>query len=194
MKLPSQLEALNKIIEILEKNSIEYMLIGGWALPAYGHIRATIDIDLAIAVKQPEKLDHFISELRSNKYQVTFNPKTDHPVFPILDEENMVEMELWQKPDGIDMGAEILKRRRKIRKDNLSFWIIGPEDLIINKLAIPNRSSGDEQDVITVLHRQRDKLDRHYLENRARQAGLLSLLEALEGRITEISHSYDESS
>lgn len=193
MKLPSQLEALNKIIRIFEKNSIEHMLIGGWALPAYGHVRSTIDIDLAIAIKQPEKLDQLISELRSNKYQVTSNPKTNHPVFPILDEENMVEMELWQKPDGIDMGAEILKRRQKRRKDNLSFWIIGPEDLIINKLSRPDRSPGDEQDVITVLHRQRDKLDRHYLENRAKQVGLLSLLEALEEKITEISHSHNES-
>ena len=192
MKLPSQLEALNKIIRILENNSIEYMLIGGWALPAYGHIRATIDIDLAIAIKQPEKLDQLISDLRSKQYQIMFNPKIDHPVFPILDEENKVEMELWQKPDGIDMGAEILKRRRKIRKDNLSFWIISPEDFIINKLSIPNRSPADEEDVITVLHRQRDRLDRRYLENRAKQAGLLSLLEALQDRLTEISHSYDE--
>lgn len=192
MKLPSQLEALNKIIGIFEKNNIEYMLIGGWALPAYGHIRATIDIDLAIAIKQPEKLDWLISELRTNQYQVTSNPKMEHPVIPILDKDNMVEMELWQKPDGIDMSDEILKRRLKRRKDGTSFWIIGPEDFIINKLSIPKRSSMDEQDVVSVLHRQRDKLDRDYLINRARQAGLLSLLEALEARIAEISHAYNE--
>jgi len=59
-------------------------------------------------------------------------------------------------------------------------WIISPEDFIVTKLARPDRSVIDEQDVKSVLIMQRNKLDREYLEKRARNAGVLTLLEIID--------------
>lgn len=185
--MPSQLEALRKIIRILEENKTDYMLIGGWALPAYGHVRSTMDVDLAIAVKWPEKLERLISELRTNNYQIPADPTLKDAVIQILDKDNMVEMELWQKPDGIRIDDNVLKRRQRLHVNDISFWVIGPEDLIVNKLSRRDRSSTDEQDVITVLARQKGKLDRKYLEKQAKKAGVSSLLEVLERRAEELS-------
>jgi len=185
MTLPSQLEAIHKIVGILERNKVDYMLIGGWALPAYGHVRSTMDVDLAIAIKESEKLTRLVSELHANNYQIPCNPSLKDRVFQMLDKDNMVEIELWQKPDGINIDNALLKRRQKREAHGVSFWIIGPEDLVVNKLSRPDRSPIDEQDVITVLVRQKGRLDRRYLEKQAKKAGVYGLLEILETRAEE---------
>jgi predicted nucleotidyltransferase len=59
-------------------------------------------------------------------------------------------------------------------------WVISPEDFIVNKLARPDRGAVDEQDVKSVLVRQEDKLDRKYLERRARDAGVFNILKIIE--------------
>ena len=85
------------------------------------------------------------------------------------------------RPDGIDFDDELLKRRRKMELvTGFEAWIISPEDFIVTKLARPDRSVIDEQDVKSVLIMQRNKLDREYLEKRARNAGVLTLLETIE--------------
>ena len=185
--MPSQSEALRKITEIFERNDIDYMLIGGWALPAYGHIRSTIDIDIAIIVKTNKKLLDLILELKNNDYQIpSDNQRLDQAMIQITDMSNMVEIELWLKPDGLVMDNMLLKKRSKGTIGGSSYWIIGPEDLIINKLSRPDRSETDEMDVITVLKNQKKNLDWKYLEKRAKKADIFSLLKTLEERIDTI--------
>ncbi len=186
--MPSQLEALRKIVQIFKKTDIDYMLIGGWALPAYGQIRATVDIDFAIVVKRSEKLAQLVSELRVNNYQMPPGSiELDHAMFHIVDGENMVGIELWLKPDGIIMNDVLLKRRIESRVRDSTYWVISPEDFIINKLSRSDRSPRDEEDVISVLKLQKGKLDRKYLERRAKKTEILPLLETLEARIEELS-------
>ena len=50
MKLPEVSRALRKLSIALDRLGVQHMLIGGYALPAYGRIRATQDIDIAVAV------------------------------------------------------------------------------------------------------------------------------------------------
>jgi len=185
MRLPSQLEALHKIIRILERNEIDYMLIGGWALPAYGQIRSTIDIDFAIATKPSKKFERLILDLHNNNYQIPATPKPEDAVIYIQDQENVTGIELWQRPDGIRFNKELLERRLKRKVRDVSFWIIGPEDFIVNKLARVDRSPRDEEDVITVLTNQKGKLDRKYLRRRALESDVWNLISVLESRIKE---------
>jgi len=77
----------------------------------------------------------------------------------------------------------LLRRRRKARLDaKVEAWVISPEDFIVNKLARPDRGVIDEQDVKSVLVRQEGKLDEEYLKRRAREAGVLTLLENIDAR------------
>ncbi len=48
------IEMLCRVASFLDKSEIEYMLIGGCALPFYGAIRVTIDIDIAVAIEGKE--------------------------------------------------------------------------------------------------------------------------------------------
>ena len=157
------LGTLQKLIKLFDGRSIPYMIIGGYALPFYGRVRATLDIDIAVAVKAERELDQLRKWLEAVGIEATvYSP--NNPVIVIVDHEEKVEAELWLKPDGITFDNETLRRRRKAKLDeNISALIISPEDFIVNKLARPDRGAVDEQDVKSVFVRQAGKLDNEYL-------------------------------
>lgn len=182
MKLPAILRSLQRLLKLFKSKSVSYMVIGGYALPFYGRIRTTIDLDLAVVIKGQEGFNKLRSWLTSNDFEVTVG-SPQNPLIVILDRKEKVEMELWLKPDGVVFDAELLRRRQKVRLDSkVEAWVISPEDFIVNKLARPDRGVIDEQDVKSVLVRQRDKLDKEYLKRRAREAGVLTLLENINAR------------
>jgi hypothetical protein len=101
----------------------------------------------------------------------------------VLDLKEGIEIELWMKPDGVVFNEEALRRRRRaVLGGSLSAWVISPEDYIVNKLSRPDRGVVDEQDVKSVLVRQRNKLDVEYLRKRAQDAHALRILEEIERR------------
>jgi len=155
------------------------MIIGGYALPFYGRIRTTLDLDIAVAVKTEQALDQLRKWLQTINIEVT-NYSPNNPLMIIVDHKEQVETELWLKPDGVTFDNETLKRRRKVKLDFVNTWIISPEDFIVNKLARPDRGAIDEQDVKSVLVMQANKLDNKYLTRRAQQAGVLTLLQTIQ--------------
>ena len=174
------LRSLQRLLKLFEDSNVPYMIIGGYALPFYGRIRATVDIDLAIAIKPGEELDHLLNLLRSVDFEPTIC-SPNNPLIVILDQKEKIEIELWLRPDGIVFDEETLRRRQKIKlNSNLWAWIVSAEDFIVNKLARPDRGVTDEQDVKSVLVRQENKLDNEYLQRRARDAGVLTILRIIQ--------------
>lgn len=178
--MPTILRSLQRLLNLFEEKNIPYMIIGGYALPFYGRIRTTIDIDLAVAVKTDKELKQLCDWLQTIDFETTIS-YPENPVIVVVDQKEKVEMELWLKPDGIIFDNETLRRRRKAKLDkNIQAWIISPEDFIVNKLARPDRGAIDEQDVKSVLIRQEGKLDKEYLEKRAKDAEVLTVLETIQ--------------
>jgi hypothetical protein len=98
-----------------------------------------------------------------------------------LDRKEKIEVELWLKPDGIVFDDETLRRRQKAKLDASTWaWLVSAEDFIVNKLARPDRGVTDEQDVKSVLTRQENKLDNEYLQRRAKEAGVLAILQTIQ--------------
>jgi len=159
------------------------MLIGGYALPAYGLIRATVDIDIAIAMNSRDPMQ-LKGELEKAGFQVSFFTE-GNPCFIVANMKAAVEIEVWVRPDGITLDAECLRRRQEIKIADSKFWVIGPEDFVVNKLARRDRRTQDEVDVLTVLENNRLKLDSHYLYANAERAGVLPLLKALQSKVKQ---------
>jgi hypothetical protein len=156
------------------------MIIGGYALPFYGRIRTTVDIDLAVAIKTEKELNQLLNSLKSANFEPTI-ASPSNPLIVVLDRKENIEMELWLKPYGVVFDDETLRRRQKAKLGaNLWAWIISAEDFIVNKLARLDRGAIDEQDVKSVLTRQETKLDNEYLQKRAKQAGVLAILQAIQ--------------
>jgi len=165
------------------------MFIGGFALPAYGEIRATQDVDVAIAVANLKILTELFNVLITQNFEPSAEPMLEAPVSYFLDKENMVDVEIWLRPDGVKLDEEVLKRRQRRRLPNLDIWVIGPEDFIVNKLARRDRRARDENDVVSVLLGQKGKLDKEYLEERAREFDVFELLQVLEDKLEKASRS-----
>ena len=174
------LRSLQRLLKLFEDKNIPYMIIGGYALPYYGRIRTTIDLDLAAATKTEKEINQLRNWLQAIDFEASiYSPL--NPLIVLFDQKEKVEIELWLKPDGIVFDDETLRRRRKVQLDaDIEAWIISPEDFIVNKLARPDRGAVDEQDVKSVLVRQEGKLDLEYLKRRARDAGVLRVLENIQ--------------
>ena len=180
--MPAILRSLQRLLEVFEENSVAYMVIGGYALPFYGRIRTTVDIDLAVAVRSEKELSQLCRWLRSEDFEVTAG-SFRNPLIVVLDRKEKVEIELWLRPDGIVFDREALRRRRKVKLDaNVEAWVVSPEDFIVNKLARPDRGVVDEQDAKSALVRQQGKLDEKYLKKRARKAGVLTILQIIQAQ------------
>ena len=80
MKLPEISRALRKLSTTLDRLDVQHMLIGGYALAAYGQIRATQDIDMAIAANY-ERSAKLQAQLAKLGYQIPSPPSPDAPFF-----------------------------------------------------------------------------------------------------------------
>jgi hypothetical protein len=161
------------------------MLIGGYALPAYGQIRATQNIDIAIVTNSFSELVKLHERLVERGYQLPSSPNKRAPSFVLTDLQNRAEIEVWTKPDRVVFDDELLRRRVKVRPfdDAFEMFAIGPEDFIVNKLSRKDRGVQDEMDVVSVLKLQKGKLDYEYLAQRAKAADVTGLLETLNNKI-----------
>ena len=163
------------------------MLIGGYALPAYGRIRATQDVDIAVAASFSEVVK-LHARLVERGFQLPSSPHERAPLFVLTDIENRAEIEVWTKLDGVVFDDELLRRRVKVRPfdDDFEMFAIGPEDFIVNKLSRKDRGVQDEMDVVSVLKRQTGRLDYEYLAKRAKAADVAGLLQVLTDKVTEM--------
>jgi len=176
------LRSLQRLLTLFEDKNIPYMIIGGYALPFYGRLRTTIDLDLAVAIETEEEFDKLTKWFSSIDFKPTISSFLN-PLIVVFDLIEKVEIELWLRPDGIVFDNETLKRRRKIKLDeNVEAWIVSPEDFIINKLARPDRGVNDEQDVKSVLVRQHGNLDEEYLQRRAQETEVLQVLKTIQAQ------------
>jgi hypothetical protein len=160
------------------------MLIGGYALPAYGRIRATQDVDIAIAAPFSQVV-RLHKRLVERGFQLPSSPNEQAPLFLVADLENKAEIEVWTKPDGIVFDDELLRRRIRVTpfSDDFEMFAIGPEDFIVNKLSRKDRGVQDEMDVVSVLKLQKGVLDYEYLTKRAKAANVSGLLKVLIDRV-----------
>lgn len=178
--MPDVLERLlARTVFFLEKERVDYMVIGGFALPSYGAIRSTVDLDVAVRIPSPKEFESFVGRAETSGFRPSL-PSFSNPVSLLRDERTGLEVEFWTRPDGIKWDEETLRRRRRVRAGAVEFWIVSPEDFIVSKLRRPDRGVQDEKDVMSVLARIGSSIDRRYLKRRASAAGVLGLLLAIE--------------
>ncbi len=141
----------------LNKHKVEYMLIGGYALGVYGHIRATNDLDIYNATE-------------GNALKMV----TACVAYGIPEESINIEMFLVQKMIGIGqppLRIEILKKLDKVdfeyafqrvkttSVDGVSINVIDLEDLILlKKAAVKGRNKSRDVEDLSFLEKLKTKL------------------------------------
>ena len=70
-------------------------------------------MDLAIAANY-EKTSNFKAVYEKLGYHLAPEPHPDAPLFFLTDLKEMLEVEMWTKPDGVIFDRETLRRRVKV--------------------------------------------------------------------------------
>jgi hypothetical protein len=161
--MPSIVDALFKLLQILNRLKLAYMLVGGFAVNYYGEPRATGDIDISIAIDS-ENIKKFLTVLKKAKF--VFHEKEVLTLvkmsnrFLIFDPSNTYRIDCWIPKTSFELNA--LGRRQNVKIAGQKLFLPTVEDLILFKL-LAGRNK-DIDDLNWIIKRQAKKLDRKYLE------------------------------
>jgi len=165
-----QLEApLRKAVTFLEGHGYRYAIVGGVALPQWGVVRATYDVDIKVLVPDVNYAA-FRTVLREAFPQRAREHALQDPLIVAVNIDGVTIDFLLALP-----GYEELIIERAVRRDlgGWSAWICSAEDLIIQKVTAGRGK--DWPDVESLLIEQRGKLDEAYIAD-----WLAQFAEALE--------------
>ena len=125
------------MLHALSGRDVKYMLVGGYALAAYGHPRVTLDFDLFVEAS-PANAEKLYAALADFGAPLAFGNVT-----PLDFAKNGTIYQIGVEPCRIDIINEIAGvcfsdaylRARIIDFNGLPVRVISPEDLLTNKKA-----------------------------------------------------------
>ncbi|MEJ2617385.1 MAG: nucleotidyltransferase [Ignavibacteriaceae bacterium] len=132
-----------EFIELLNKNKIEYLVVGGYAVGIHGYPRYTGDIDIWIKISNEiaDKMVSVLDEFGFGGYEIK---RED-----FLNSNNVIQLgypplriDIIMSIDGVNFEESYSKRVEKVI-DGMPINFIGFEELIKNK-----RASGRDKDII----------------------------------------------
>jgi predicted nucleotidyltransferase len=130
------LEELEAVANTLQKNNVEFMLIGGFAVNFHGYSRATNDLDIWLK-PTTENFLSFIVALDSLNFDtdelkaMVFNPKKTFIRIPY----GNINIEFLTTIPGDINFTEALKNVESLEIGKTTFKVMGYDDLIKNKKA-----------------------------------------------------------
>lgn len=156
-------QSLFRFVDLLESRHIPYMIIGAMAVAMWGQPRATADVDFTV-LTDPEGLESLGAEAERQGFVIDrqwleWNPLQREFQMRLTSGEVLIDVS--RPRDRHDEAA--LDRRRALEVEGRTLWFVSAEDLIIMKLKAGRPR--DFEDVVSVLSRQRDKLDILYMED-----------------------------
>jgi len=180
MEIINPEKLLLKIVPILDKLKIDYFITGGFAVSVWGRPRATFDIDIVLALREPEISDlaKAIKAISKSGYfdeDMAREAIRNNGEFNFIDPETGIKVDFWAVKN--DERAK-LEFKRKIAKkiDGQKICFASPEDLILNKLLWYKESGSTRhlEDIESIL--KISKLDKKYLNLWAARLDIMEIL------------------
>ena len=187
--MTGQRDFFSKVIELLEKAHIPYMLSGSLASSYLGQPRATNDIDIVIDPTESQ-LSSFISLLGSRFYvssDAALQALEDRTMFNIIDNDSGWKADLIIKKTGTYSRHEF-DRRQSGELMGVNISLVSPEDAILSKLWWSSQTQSPVQmkDALGVMAVQWKSLDWKYLETWADKLQLSDSLKKLKSQAKAI--------
>jgi hypothetical protein len=148
--------ALSLVKEVMDRNGVPYMVIGGLAAVVWGEPRTTRDVDVTVDVGGigVEGFVRVASEcgVPRPEQPVAFAERTR--VLPIRTSGGVpVDFVLAVLPFEMDA----IRRARSVTVEGVAVPFCAPDDLVIHKIV--SERPRDLEDVVGILRRQRGHLD-----------------------------------
>ena len=168
---------LQRIIPCFQQERTPYVLIGAWALVAWGRPRATNDLDFLVLMDQGN-IDHLSRRLTQagmelDEAWLEWNPMLRGSQLRFQSQGVTIDILFPRDPHD----QQVFLRKRKKRMDGHYYWVVSLEDFVLQKLKVGRPR--DFEDATSVTDRFRDTLDREYLEHWARRIGVVEELNYL---------------
>jgi hypothetical protein len=184
----SQQELLRRVVGVLDRHGIDYMVTGSVASGLQGEARATHDIDLVVALRPADvpalvgafpPPDYYLSEQSIQdalQGEVTFRS-----TFNLLALNEGDKVDFWiLSGEAFDQSRFARKRGEEVM--GMKLKVSSPEDTILAKLRWARIAGGSEKqftDALRVYEVQNALLDQAYLDHWAQQLDVEGLLSDL---------------
>lgn len=174
--MTTQRAFLRKLVSLIEKVGIPYMIAGSLGSSFYGRPRATQDVDVVIDPSE-EHFERFIALLDQEGYYISRDAARDalhqRTMFNVIDVAAGWKADLIVRKDRAFSRLEF-QRRRSIETMGQTLCIVSPEDAILSKLewAQGRQSEVQHADALAVVVAHFEHLDLGYLRKWAKELGV----------------------
>ena len=173
-------DLFERLIPILERAGIPYMVTGSVASSVHGSPRSTQDVDLVIAPDHASLL-RLLRSLPHDTYY--FSEDSALRAFARKGQFNIIDLQTGWKVDFILRKSRPFSKlefeRRQVEVvDGIQLFVARPEDVLISKLEWARMGSSDRQisDAAGILRVQGQHLDLDYIEHWIDELGLVDEL------------------
>ena len=171
-----------KVVEILNRINIPYLVTGALSVVYYGEPRTTHDIDLVVQIKEKDistiiknfQDDFFISE-ESIRASIR-----EGGMFNAVHKDTNFKVDFWIL--GADeFSSERFTRRIQTKILGTTMYLPTEEDVIINKLEWFKMSDIDKHyfDALGIYRIQGEKLDKEYINYWCKKKSTLKIWESI---------------
>jgi hypothetical protein len=161
-------EFLRTVVGLLDDSGVPYMLTGSIASAYYAIPRATQDLDVVIAADE-RGIERIVQDLLERTWYV--DPEAAQEARRARGRFNAIDPAVGWKVDFIVQKDRTysqveFQRRQRATLLNIEVWIASLEDVLIAKLEWSRLgdSALQRRDVVQLLERTWDRLDRRYVE------------------------------
>ena len=137
--------ALQKITDILNKEEIDYMIVGGFAVSFHNRARTTNDIDLVLQI-YPRHVKLILKHFPEWKdFEDSFKDSVKRGMlFNLTDFETGIRYDFMAYRDS-DYNWTAFQRRKEVEFFKIRCYICSKEDLVISKLKWYNITPSEKQ-------------------------------------------------
>jgi hypothetical protein len=155
--------ALQKIVNILDTEKIDYMIVGGFAVSYHNRARTTNDIDLVLQI-DPHHVGAILKHFPEwQDFEESFIESVmQGQLFNITDFETGIRYDFMTYQDS-DYNYAAFNRREKVIFFDNDCYMSSKEDLVISKLKWYNLSKSEKQFEDLKFLLLDDELDLNYI-------------------------------
>jgi hypothetical protein len=133
LELPQDFKEL---FEFLNAHKVEYLLLGGYAVIAYGYVRNTSDIDVVISDGEENagRLMKALADFGFGETELRADLFTE-PDSVVRMGVEPIKIEILNYLKGVDF-SDAYSRRKSVRVEDICIDLIALPDLLANKRAV----------------------------------------------------------
>lgn len=149
MWIQDSITLAGELHQILESVNIPYYVSGGVASSIHGEPRSTRDLDLVIEI-QPDQINLLVTTLEAAGYYCPAGAVEDlqrgrEGLLNITHTETIANADLYVTDTSTFATSQRLRRKLLDVEGMPAFWVISPEDLVLQKLAWGRGSQSEKQ-------------------------------------------------